>query len=581
MNKNFRPYVVSIDWLQLHLHRSSSFTVTAHPVGSLFCTNPDDWTFSDAGHGSKTYACILKVKHKSEAFGELSLIPYSAVVNELSCTLKIDNKLLYQPNTMQLIADFMDTFGFSYMGVSRLDLAYDCNEFYGGLTAEHLLKKYEKGDIVKYGAGSGYRQFKQGYNCSWDSALKSMSLMTDVVLPKQTDEDGNPSGEYAQELERQEIYADPECLISLPEDRNPLLAAKELQMGAAPIIYTSTTWGSRSSGHQVQIYNKTIEMQQVKYKHHIAQRWAQYGLDLNKDVWRVEIRITKGAKLVENLNNGTRRFLDPRDLILEEQIEQLFWDYAWKYFRFLSLDKKDRRATKAQKMRPLDAILAHKSRLKVYPVLCLASRNSKGELTEPRQQKFVPRVAVPQQDYSRSIKIAMNVIEGALWSAAKNKNPDIVHLQETYRELSRYYGLAKREISDIKELKAVTSLDKAEYPIFTWYLENWPEVQHKWFEKDAHTQAVIAWGRVLGHAKTKVQAELLSFGYSVPLQYVDEAIEHLLDDGHIPDYMVAGDSVDLMTDTPIEYNPDDLEYSLHWDMLENSIKHHEYNQEHI
>lgn len=575
MNKNLRPYVVSLDWLQLHLHRSNRFTAADQPVCSIFCVHPEDWIFSDAGHGSKTYACILKIKHKGQPFGELSLYPYNKQINELSCTLKIENKLLYQPSVMQLVADFIDAFGFVYMGITRMDLAYDCNEFYGGLSAEHLMAKYEKGQIIKYGAGSGYRQFKQGYHCSWDAAARSMSLMSDVAIPRTHDDKGVPCGAYAEELQRQEVYKQKDCLIALPAERNPLTAAHELHGEVKPIIYTSTTWGSRSSGHQVQLYNKTLEMQQVKYKHHIAQRWHDYGLDLSRDVWRLEIRITKGAKLIENTKAGGTRFLDPRDLVLEEQLEQLFWDYAWKYFRFLTLDKRDKRTSKGEKLRPLEAILNHKSRLKVYQVLCLAHRNEKGELTEPLTQKFVPRVATPQRDYSRSVKIAMNVIEGAMQSAARTKNPDIIHLQETYRELSAVYGLEKRKLFAEKEFNAAYELERAEYPIFKWYLEEWPELQTKWFDGSAEARSAVAWQRLIGHARTKVQAELMQFGYSVPLQFVDDAMEHLLETGHVPAHMVCGSAIDLASDTPIMYNPDDAFYELHWDMLESLQPPHE------
>lgn len=561
MNKNLRPYVVSLDWLQLHLHRNSSFSASSQGVVSLFIEDPEDWSFQDAGHGSKTYKTILKIQHRGIAFGELSLYPHSSQIHELSCTLKIDNKQLYQPSIMHTIAVFIETFGFTYMGITRLDLAYDCNEFYGGLTAEHLMRKYEKGEIIKYGSGSGYRQFKQGYTCQWDASSRTMSLMSDVVIPRTLDKDGKPMGEYANELERQKVYSEPGTLIPLPKHRNPLTCAKELQPGADPIIYTSTTWGSRSSGHQVQLYNKTLEMQQVKYKHHIAQRWAQYGLDLSRDIWRLEIRISKSSRLLENITNGCKRLLDPRDLVMEEQLEQLFWDYAWKYFRFLRLHRRDRRTSKEQKLRTLDAILNHKDRLQVYPILCLARRNSNGELTEPLTQKFLPRVPVPQKDYSRTIKMAMNLIEGGIASMAKEKNPRIIHFQETYRELSAIYGLEKRSISEEKEFHAKYDLDKAEYPIFDFYRREWPEVETKWFKSHAEKRAAMAWQSVLGKARTKVQAQLFNCGYSVPLQFVEDAMDHLIDYGNIPDYMVCHKADDLLSDSPIIYNSTDNEDS--------------------
>lgn len=120
-----------------------------------------EFTFRELNYGSKTYQSIFKVLYDGEEWAELSMRPHSKQINELSCTLKLANKVCYAPNFMESIADFICVFDFKYIGITRLDLAYDFNELYGGLTAEHFMRKYEKGEIIKFGAGTGYRQFKQ------------------------------------------------------------------------------------------------------------------------------------------------------------------------------------------------------------------------------------------------------------------------------------------------------------------------------------------------------------------------------------------------------------------------------------
>lgn len=555
MNKNLRPYVISIDWLQLHLHRPSHFVPEKPEVRSFFA-QPEDhqrFSFQKLGHGSKTYAEIYVVKQRGVEWAELSMSPYSGSINPLSCTLKIKNKPLYEPGLMQDVADFIEFFGFRYLGLTRLDLAYDCNEFYGGLLPQRFMKKYEDGDIIKFGSGNGYRQFVQGYSLGWDKNTSSFSLTADVAVPeKHSTKGGNPT-EWELEKERQSIYDDPGTLIKLPDDRNPLKGGRPLTEKCVPLIYTSTTWGSRSSGHQVQLYNKTMEMQQVAYKHHIAQRWKDYGLDLERDVWRLEIRITKGARLLENQVTGTQHLLDPRDILCEEQIEQLFWDYSYKYFRFYCLDQKDRRSADGKKQRSLMAMLAHKDRLKQYRIFSCAERNSKGELTESLSHKFVPRTAKPQQDYTRAVRQAVNVLQGAIRSQADAGDPAIVHTQEAVRHLERVYGIEKRKLFAEKEFQARVDGPASEYEIFNYYREHWQDVEKKWFVATENSSAALSWARINGATRTAVVEELKSFGFNVHPTYADVAMEEFLDTGAISEAYLMHSSQSYDDDLPFYF----------------------------
>lgn len=555
MNKNLRPYCISIDWLQLHLHRASHFCAEKPEVRSFFASPEDKsrFTFQKLHHGSKTYAEIYLIRQFGTEWAELSLSPYSHSINPLSCTLKLKNKVLYEPNLMQHVADFIELFEFRYLGLTRLDLAYDCNEFYGGLLPQRFMHKYENGDIIKFGSGAGYRQFTQGYALGWDKNTSSFSLTADIAIPEKHSADGSSPTDWELEVERQKIYDEPGTLIKLPDNRNPLKGGRPLTEKCTPLVYTSTTWGSRSSGHQVQLYNKTMEMQQVAYKHHIAQRWQDYGLDLERDVWRLEIRITKGARLLENQLTGKQHLLDPRDLLCEEQIEQLFWDYSYKYFRFYCLDQKDRRTADGKKQRSLMAMLAHKDRLKQYRIFSCAERNSKGELTESLSHVFVPRTPKPQQDYTRAVRQAVNVLHGAIRSQADAKDPAIVHTQEAVRHLERVYGIERRRLFEEREFRARVDGPASDYEIFNFYREHWSDVEKKWFVATENSSAALSWARVNGATRTAITEELKSFGYNVHPIFADVAMEELLDTGCVSEAYLMHSSAPYDDDLPFSY----------------------------
>ena len=555
MNKNLRPYCISIDWLQLHLHRASHFSAEQPEVRSFFASPEDHmrFTFQKLHHGSKTYAEIYLIRQFGTEWAELSLSPYSHSINPLSCTLRIKNKVLYEPNLMQHVADFIELFEFRYLGLTRLDLAYDCNEFYGGLLPQRFMCKYENGDIIKFGSGAGYRQFTQGYALGWDKNTSSFSLTADIAIPEKHSADGSAPTDYELEVERQKIYDDPGTLIKLPDERNPLKGGRHLTEKCTPLVYTSTTWGARSSGHQIQLYNKTMEMQQVAYKHHIAQRWKDYGLDLDRDVWRLEIRITKGARLLENKITGKQHLLDPRDLLCEEQIEQLFWDYSYKYFRFYYLDQKDRRTADGKKQRSLMAMLAHKDRLKQYRIFSCAERNSKGELTESLSHVFVPRTPKPQQDYTRAVRQAVNVLQGAIRSQADAKDPAIVHTQEAVRHLERVYGIERRRLFEEREFRARIDGPASDYEIFNFYRDHWNDVEKKWFVATENSSAALSWARVNGATRTAITEELKSFGYNVHPIFADVAMEELLDTGCVSEDYLMHSSAPYDDDLPFSY----------------------------
>lgn len=129
--------------------------------------------------------------------------------------------------------------------------------------------------------------------------------------------------------------------------------------------WNSLSWGSKKSPIFTRLYNKTLELKEVKDKPYIRQAWASSGLvddfiQLTKrnekgewykpEIWRLEFSIASsvrnwvcfdvdenGNKTHRSLRNDLSRYRTRRDL------ETMFNSLVKHYFHFKHLDSKDSR----------------------------------------------------------------------------------------------------------------------------------------------------------------------------------------------------------------------------------------------
>lgn len=113
------------------------------------------------------------------------------------------------------------------------------------------------------------------------------------------------------------------------------------------VDYNSIRWGSRQSGVSVYLYNKTKELVAHKDKPYIRRAWEEAGLNVSKDVWRVEISITSQGCGLRDVSTSVLHTLFVDDLKTSEAIREMFKVYASKYFHFVHAEagkrKKDMR----------------------------------------------------------------------------------------------------------------------------------------------------------------------------------------------------------------------------------------------
>lgn len=103
---------------------------------------------------------------------------------------------------------------------------------------------------------------------------------------------------------------------------------------ADPYNINSVKWGSLKSSVSVKMYNKTLEMKEVKTKPYIIQNWAHNGIDTETDVWRIEISIKSDSSTTVRTDTGEIWRLSADGLHTQSLTEEVFFAYAAKYFAF-------------------------------------------------------------------------------------------------------------------------------------------------------------------------------------------------------------------------------------------------------
>lgn len=101
-----------------------------------------------------------------------------------------------------------------------------------------------------------------------------------------------------------------------------------------PMECNSCSFGSKSSSVSTKMYNKTLEMKEQKNKPYIVESWGYNGLNLEQDVWRIEISIKSDASTTIRTDSGEIFRLNPDALAMQTMVEDVFFSYALKYFSF-------------------------------------------------------------------------------------------------------------------------------------------------------------------------------------------------------------------------------------------------------
>lgn len=112
---------------------------------------------------------------------------------------------------------------------------------------------------------------------------------------------------------------------------------------AASLSWNSLGFGSKSSPVYTRFYNKTLELRQEKDKQYIRECWELAGLDMSKDVWRVEFALTDTGRDVIDDETGECFSLSIDDIDDHDKVTALFCHYAQHYWDIRKVEGDKRR----------------------------------------------------------------------------------------------------------------------------------------------------------------------------------------------------------------------------------------------
>lgn len=306
------PFVCGLDWVQMYcfLHRELVELSDADIKVSVK-EFPTPQFLMKADVSLRVDAALLP-------FCQILFKPRTSVLPAHAAQVKIENRALYEAALMPRISFVFSRLDIEYRSLSRVDVYFDCNRYYGGKRPSLLVSEYVKQKVLKIGINRGYLNFANyGYMISNGSRKV-------------------PAGFH----------------VGSPQ-------------------WTGITWGSKDY-IQTQIYDKTRELREQKYKPYIVESWQRAGLDVN-DVWRTEMRIMSRGKGIQLMESGDLFALGAYEIANEARVRDLFLSFAERQLRFVYRDYHAKR----QQMRAVK-LFDHvsKAEVSIKPKICVSQVHS-------------------------------------------------------------------------------------------------------------------------------------------------------------------------------------------------------------
>ena len=101
-------------------------------------------------------------------------------------------------------------------------------------------------------------------------------------------------------------------------------------------VFNSLKWGSPSSPVSTKLYNKTLELKHGEDKPYIRQAWELAGLDVSRDVWRVEFSLSAQMQTLQSLKSGE---MFKKSLVHYDSRERLLKHFAILYNKYFDFRK--------------------------------------------------------------------------------------------------------------------------------------------------------------------------------------------------------------------------------------------------
>lgn len=260
-------YCIAVDWLEVCCYGRDLEPSFFSWEGKHFSVEQED-------RETPLFKSFFEVKRNGLVWAQIRQNPKSGVMKKGLTIIKLSNRVLYHEKYVPFLMHMIQVLGLYYKGLTRLDIAYDCNEFYCGRKPSRFVHQF---------------------------------------VTKRVDEKG---GMYVPKMKEYDFH--------LKKDIHTNGMINYLAIGAK---------GSKKRGY---IYDKTLELEEVKDKPWIREMWEKNGLisDKKTHVWRSEISIKAQGSDLLNLETGQLFALHPNYLATYENIKKIFHFYAAKVFDF-------------------------------------------------------------------------------------------------------------------------------------------------------------------------------------------------------------------------------------------------------
>lgn len=260
-------YCIAVDWLEVCCYGRDLEPSFFSWEGKHFSVEQED-------RETPLFKSFFEIKRNGLVWAQIRQNPKSGVMKKGLTIIKLSNRVLYHEKYVPFLMHMIQVLGLYYKGLTRLDIAYDCNEFYCGRKPSRFVHQF---------------------------------------VTKRVDEKG---GMYVPKMKEYDFH--------LKKDIHTNGMINYLAIGAK---------GSKKRGY---IYDKTLELEEVKDKPWIREMWEKNGLisDKKTHVWRAEISIKAQGSDLLNLETGQLFALHPNYLATYENIKKIFHFYAAKVFDF-------------------------------------------------------------------------------------------------------------------------------------------------------------------------------------------------------------------------------------------------------
>lgn len=271
--------ILNIDWLEIYCIEQID-----EPRNAEFFKS-QGFEVKEREYGTPIYKEMFTICENGNPYIEIRRNPYSVksmggIMQDGSCHIRLCNESCYHDNPIDEIRTFILTYDFVYKSIARIDICLDFNVFDNGWTPQRFINSYMRSNISKVNQTN---VSCHGSDC-WDGRS-----------------------------------------------------------------FNSLKWGAVTSPISTKLYNKTLEMKQGEDKSYIRQWWMcggdfvgmalkpdeVTGLDMTKDVWRLEFSIKAQAQARKRKHGNEEKFtLHLFDYDTKEKLWMRFCELYEMYFDF-------------------------------------------------------------------------------------------------------------------------------------------------------------------------------------------------------------------------------------------------------